>query len=208
MSHNLACRDIRALLERLGQVAEDQHGNFKITRNGQSMVLQPPHSDAVAEKDEIMTLRHFLIRSDAATPEANQKEARWLLVIDHHEARIFRLDMAGTSLGRILPHAPDDYLRHAHNLNDFSRGQEKPDSNSYFEPVATALQDAGPILIFGCGTGMSSEMVQFMTWVKQHHPAVAGRIVYSLVTDEPHLTDAQLLERAREFFVNPRVRQP
>ena len=203
--HNLACCDVIALLEWLGSVTKEPNGNLKVTRNGQSLVLQPPHTNAVAEKDEIMALRQFLIRSDAASPEIKQEGTHWLLVIEHHEARIYRLDMAGASLRRISPHEPDDYFRPAHNSQDFSRGQEKPGSNSYFEPVAMALQGAGQILLFGCGTGMSSEMVQFMAWVKQHHPAVARRIVYSLVVDESHLTEGQLLERAREFFVTPRI---
>jgi len=62
------------------------------------------------------------------------------VVIDHHEARIFRSEIRGAVPQQILPHEPDDYFRHAHNSKDFSRGQEKPDLNSFFEPVAKALQ--------------------------------------------------------------------
>ena len=52
---------------------------------------------------------------------------------------------------------------------------------------------------------MSSEMDQFVAWVKVHHPKLAKRIIGSLVEDERHLTDGQLLAKAREFYKNPRM---
>ena len=126
-------------------------------------------------------------------------------MIDHREARIFRSEIHGTNPEQILPHEPDDFFRHAHNSKDFSRGKEKPDPNSFFEPVAKALQAAGQILILGSGTGMSSEMDQFVAWVKTHHPEIANRIIGSLAVDGSHLTQDQLLAKAREFYANAQV---
>ena len=151
-----------------------------------------------------MALRHFLERSETPPPETNVNEVHWLLLIDHHEARIFRTEMRGALPLQILPHEPDDYFRHAHNSRDFSRGREKPDPNSFFEPVAKALQAPGQLLIFGSGTGTSSEMDQFIAWLKLHHPELAARIIGSLVVDEHHLTGDQLLAKAREFYANAR----
>jgi hypothetical protein len=128
-------------------------------------------------------------------------EAHWLLVIDHHEARIFRSEMKDSVPQQILPHKPEDYFRHAHNSKDFARGREKPDPNSFFEPVARALQAAGRILIFGTGTGTSSEMEQFSAWLGQHHPEVARRVIGSAVVDEKHMTEGQLLAKARDFYL-------
>ena len=125
-----------------------------------------------------------------------------MLVINHREARIFRAEMQGAVPQQILPHEPDDYFRHAHNSKEVSRGKEKPDPNSFFEPVAKALLAPGKVLIFGAGTGTSSEMDQFIAWVEVHHPELAGRIIGSLVVDEHHLTDGQLLAEAREFYKN------
>ena len=100
---------------------------------------------------------------------------------------------------------PAEYFRHAHNSKDFSRGKEKPDPNPFFEPVAGVLNGAGHILIFGTGTGTSSEMDQFTDWLKQHRPELAKRIIGTLVIDEHHLTEAQLLAKAREFYSNHRT---
>lgn len=200
ISHNLGWRDVHALFRQLGHVEEEANGNLKVTRNGEILVLHPPRTKDVSETDEVMTLRHFLQRSDTIPPEA--KDAYWVLVIDHREVRIFRSEVGGTNPEQILPHEPDDFFRHAHNSMDFSRGKEKPDPNSFFEPVAKALQAAGQIVILGSGTGMSSEMDQFIAWSKTHHPELAKRIIGSVAVDESHLTQDQLLAKAREFHTH------
>ena len=205
ISHNLPWRDVHALMGKLGHVTEETNGNLKVTRNGQTLVLHPSRDKDVSEVDEVMALRHFLERSETSSPSTGDKEAHWLLVIDHHEARIFRAEMQGAVPQQILPHEPDDYFRHAHNSMEVSRGKEKPDPNSFFEPVVKALHAPGQILVFGAGTGTSSEMEQFIAWVKAHHPEVAKRIVGSLVVDEHHLTEGQLLAKAREFYAKPRL---
>jgi hypothetical protein len=135
----------------------------------------------------------------------------WLLVIDHHEARIFQAEMDGPIPRRILPYQPENYFRHAHNSKAISRGQEKPDPNTFFEPLAKVLQGAGQILIFGTGTGTSSEMEQFIAWLKHHHPESAKRIIGSLAVNEHHLTEGELLAKAREYYAAisaPEPRKP
>jgi len=200
VSHNLEWRNVRSLFNHIAEVVEQPNGNLKVSRNGQSMVLHTPRTKDVAEVDELMELRHFLERSETAPPEAAAGESHWLVVIDHHEARIYRSEMNGTLPERILPHEPSDYFRHAHNSKDFTRGRERPDPNSFFEPVAAALKAAGKILLFGTGKGTSSEMEQFVAWLGKHHADVSARVVGSVAIDEHHLSEAQLLLKAREFY--------
>jgi hypothetical protein len=136
-------------------------------------------------------------------PVTDEKGAQWLVVIDHQEARIYRSATVGSIPQQIRPHVAEDFFRHAHNSKDFSRGKEKPDPNSFFEPVAGVLAGAGRILIFGTGT--SGEMDRFTAWLKQHRPLLAKRVIGSVVIDEHHLTEAQLLAKARAFYAHPRV---
>ena len=204
VSHNLAWHDVHSLLRHLGRLDEEPNGNLKATRNGESLVLHLPLTKDVPKTEELMALRHFIERSETAPARLDEKEAHWLLVIDHHEARLFRSEMHGTVPQQLLPHAPDEYFRHAQNSQNLSRGKEKPDPNTFFEPVAKALRGAGQLLIFGTGTGKSSEMEQFVVWLKVHHPDLADRIIGTVVVDEHHLTENQLLARAREFYANPR----
>jgi len=202
VSHNLEWRHVRTLLATLGEITEEPNGNSKVARNGHVLVLHPPRTKDVAETDELMALRHFLEQSEPTPPGTDASETHWLVVIDHREARIFRTEMHGAIPQEILPHEPDDYFRHAHNSKDFSRGQEKPDPNSFFGPVAKALQAPGRILVFGTGTGTSSEMEQFIAWAKLHRPELAQRIIGCLVVDEHHLSLDQLLAKARDFYAS------
>jgi hypothetical protein len=205
VSHNLEWRLVYSLLEKLGQVAEEPNGNLKATRNGQTLVLHRSYTKDVADTKDLMAVRHFLEQSEEASAEANPLKTQWLVVIDHHEARVYRSAAPGAVPQQIRPHVPEDFFRHAHNSKEFSRGQEKPDPNSFFEPVAGLLNGVGEILIFGTGTGMSSEMDQFIDWLKSSRPELAKRIVGSLVVNEHHLTEEQLLAKAREFFANAPV---
>ena len=206
ISHNLKWHDVHALFGQLGKVEEEANGNMKVTRNGQTLVLHPHRAKDVSETDEVMVLRHFIEQSETMPQQESQEmETHWLVVIDHHEARLFRSEMHGAIPQQILPHKPEDYFRHAHNSKDFTRGQEKPDPNSYFEPVARALSAGGKFLIFGTGTGMSSEMDQFISWLKVHHHELSKQMIGSQVVDEYHLTEDQLLAKAREFYANTRI---
>ena len=199
ISRNLKWHDVYALFRHLGPVEEESNGNLKVTIKGKSLTLRPQNSKDVSEADEMMAIRHFIELLESTLEVSEEKGNHWLLVIDHHEARIFKSEMPGAYSQQILPPDPEEYFRHPHNSENVSRGKEKPDSNTYFEPVAAVLKAPGPILIFGTGTGRSSEMKQFISWLKTHHVDLAARIVGSVVVDEHHLTKGQLLAKAREF---------
>ena len=200
VTHNLGWHDVHALLRQIGEVVEEPNGSLRVTRHGEALVLHPVHSKDVGTTEEVMTLRHFIERSEAAVPAGEPGEAHWLLVIDHREARIFRPKSAGAVTLQILPPPPEEFFRHAPDSQDFARGQEKPDPNSYFTPVANALQEAGQILVFGSGKGTSCEMDQFVAWATVHDADLARRIVGTVIVDGHHLTQGQLLEKARAFF--------
>jgi len=200
LSHNLEWRDVRALFDEVGQIEQEPNGSLKVTRNGMKIVLHPEGAKDVSSADELMAIRHFLIDSAAAKHPIDEEQAHWLLVIDHHKARIFRTGFKGTIPEQVLPHGTHEYFRHAHNSKDFSRGKEIPDHNSFFGPVASALQKGGKILVFGTGTGEASEMDQFVAWAKIHHAELARRIIGTVSVDEQHLMPNQLLAKARDFY--------
>lgn len=207
LAHNLHWHDVHALFRHVCQVDEEPNGNLKVTRNRQTLVLHPVRTKDVSETDEVLKLRHFLQNSEPTATEPQNGIGHWLLVIDHREARIYRSTAAGTLPQQILPHTAEDYFRHAPNSRQISRGKEKPEPNSYFEPIAAALRGADKILMFGNGTGTSSEMDQFAGWLTKHHADLARRIVATVVVDGHHLTEAQLLAQARNTFAQPGGRQ-
>jgi hypothetical protein len=138
--------------------------------------------------------------SGSHKPESEPEGVHLLVVIDHREARIFKTELKGSVPERITPFDPHGFGRYLHSVTDDSNGQRKPERKSFYEAVAKSLKGAGQVLLFGTGTGASSAMEQLIAHLKHHHADVARCIVGSVAVDEHHLTDGQLLARAREFY--------
>jgi hypothetical protein len=197
VSHNLAWHDVHALFRHLGEVHEEANGNLKVSLHGQTIVLPPPRKKDISEAEEVLKLRHFLERalSPAATTPA--EESRWLVVVNHHGARLFRSTLAGTAAEEILSRSPVLHDAPATESKDFSRGGEQPDLKRFFALLATALKGAPGFLLFGSGTGDANAMDQFAAWLHVHHADLARLIIRTQIVDEHHLSDAQLLTLAR-----------
>ena len=202
VARNLGWRDVRSMLGALAEVVEEPNGKLRITRNGQTLVLHPSFDKNVAEIDELMEIRHFLERSGVAEEEPAAEGVHLLVVIDHRQARVYRTELHGSVPQRITPYNPGGLDRHLHDVQDDSSGQRKPERKSFCEAVAKTLQDAEKVLVFGSGTGASSAMEELLTELKHHHGDVAKRVVGSMVLDETHLSEDQLLARAREFYAS------
>jgi hypothetical protein len=204
VSHNLAWHDVHALFRHLGEVHEEANGNLKVTLLSQTIVLPPPRKKDISEADEVLKLRHFLAHAlaprTAATPAA---QAHWLLVINHHAARLFRSTLAGTAAEQILARSAEINTVPATDSKDFSRGGEHPDLKRYFTQLALVLKDAPSLLFFGSGAGNANAMDQFAAWLHVHHADLARRIVSTHIVDEHHLSDAQLLTKARATLALP-----
>ena len=106
--------------KQLGQIAEEPNGHLKATRNGQTLILHRAHTKDIAEIGTLWrcaTFRH----SETIPPKPTRTAAHWLLVIDHHEARIFHSEIHGAHPGRILPH---DVKEHFNQVQDRRKFRE------------------------------------------------------------------------------------
>lgn len=206
-ARNLSWRDVRSMLGALGEVVEEPNGNVKVTRNGQTLVLRASLDKNVAEIDELMHIRHFLERSGAAASEVETEGVHLLVVIDHRQARVYRTEVHGTLPQRITPYGIGGLDRHLHYVQDDSSGQRKPELKSFYDAVAKTLEGAKQILVFGGGTGASSAMDELLAQLGRHHAGVAKRVVGAIVLDETHLSEDQLLAKAREFYAGLSTRQ-
>jgi hypothetical protein len=122
------------------------------------------------------------------------------VVIDHHEAKIFRSELHGSVPQQLVPYDPHGFHRHLVSNNEHTDGKRCPELKSFYEAIAATLRGADKILIFGHGTGESSAMEQLLSELKQNHADVAHHIVGSIVVDWRHLSEDQLLAKARQFF--------
>jgi hypothetical protein len=203
MPHNLQWREVWSMLNALtdATAVEDESGNLKVKRNGQMLVLHRPRGKDLADKKELMQVRHFLERSGVVPTPPAPAGTHLLVVIDHRQARIYTTELHGTIPERIAPYDPFGFGRDLHYNQDDSNGQRKPEPKSFYEAVAKTLQGAKQILLFGTGTGSSSAMEALLEDLRRNHKEIAARVVGSVVVDEHHLTEDQLLAKAREQFV-------
>lgn len=197
IAHNLQWHDVRSMLNALAEVTEEHNGNLKFTRHGEVLILHPPKHKDLSDNKELMQIRHFLERS--SIPETSVGDSTHLLVvINHHEARIYKAELRELVPESITPYDPDGTRRHLHNLHDDTNGQ--PELKSFYEAIVKTLEDADKILIFGSATGASSGMEYLSTYLKEHHSDLAMRVVGEVVVDERHMTQEQLLAQARSFY--------
>jgi hypothetical protein len=123
-----------------------------------------------------------------------------LVVIDQHEARIYGTELLGSVPRRITAFEPRAMGRHVYDFQDESFGQRKPDHRRFYSSVARSLSGAEQIVIFGTGIGASSALDQLLVELKLNYRDVARHIVGAVAVDERHLTEEQLLARARDFY--------
>ncbi|MDB5296710.1 MAG: hypothetical protein JWO31_2693 [Phycisphaerales bacterium] len=202
VARNLDWRDLRSMLGSLSEVEEAGSGTVKFTRNGQSLTLHPPRHKDFSDVHALMDVRHFLERSGVEAPEEPAAGVHLLVVIDHREARVYRAEIRGSVPQRVVPYTPGGFGRHLHDVREDGDGHRKPERKSYYESVANTLNGAEQILLFGSGTGASSAMDQLLAALRRDHADVAGRDVGSHVVDAQHLTEHELLAKARDFYAN------
>lgn len=198
MTHSLEWRDVRSMFEALGKVEEQHNGNLKVSMAGNAFVIKSPSSDGVATCDEVSRIRRILL----TTQEQNRHESghHILIVIDHQGARVFRREIKGTVPERVTPYDPRWQKEHVHSPHDFERHDGSPNQSAYYAAIAKQVADSDLLLIFGSGSGSSSAMDAFVAWLAEHRPSVSERIVGAITVDASHLTDDQLLAKARDIY--------
>lgn len=202
IARNLQWRDVRSMLGALSDATEEHGEAVKFTRNGVTLVVHPPKRKDFSDVDELMRVRHFLSAEPRLGQAGVAEGAHLLVVIDHRLARVYRTEFSGSVPERIVPYDAAGAGRHLHHVEDDASGQRKPEVRSFYQAVAKTLGRAEKILLFGSGTGASSAMNELLAELGAHYKAVRQRVVGSIVVDEKHLTEDQLLARAREFYAS------
>jgi hypothetical protein len=181
---------------------EHGSGNVRFTRNGQTLTVHPPRRKDFSDIQALMHIREFLERSGAPSLAAVPDGLDLLVVIDHREARVFKAEVHGSVPQRITPYDPHGSRRQLRYVeDDDTSGQRKPEPKAFYDAVARTLAGAERILLLGSSTGASSAMEHLNAELKRHHPELARRVVGAVAVDAHHLTEDQLLAKARELFV-------
>jgi len=189
------------MLDSMTDIAQEESGQtLKLSRHGRTVTLHRPLQKNMSDLQELMDLRRFLQGSNLPASQPRVAGVHLLVVIDHRLARIYKAELHGTVPQRVIPYDQSGAGRHLHYVEEDPTGQRKPELKSFYDAVAKTLHGADQILLFGSGTGASSAMEQLLAELKQHHRETAKLVVASVVVDQPHLTEDQLLAKARAFY--------
>jgi len=118
-------------------------------------------------------------------------QAHVVVYIDHAEAFVSELTASGTTEQHII--AKDRSGNIHHKAGSMGSGHEH-DSEAYLRAVASALQPSHEILIVGHGTAKN----EFASFIRDHLPALAARIIGVETVDHP--TKGEVIALAREYF--------
>ena len=109
--------------------------------------------------------------------------------IDHSRARIFHFN---------VEEADKSVIRPDHAVRDIHHGQKRTghrvaEDRDFFDAVASAIADAGAILILG----PANEKDAFAKYLAEKHPVIRTHVEGVELADHP--TDGELLDFARRY---------
>jgi hypothetical protein len=221
LSHGLRLGSIEALLLALGA---------DLQRQGQRLEIRFDHGprgwihagggglrQGDLDAETVQRLRHLLGEAGISPqhPEPvpdvarGDQGLRLVLVLDHRQTRLLRLDGDAVEQALLQPHglwASGENLSHRHDRD--IAGQRAPVDHAYLEQIAQSLAAADVVLLLGHGHGESDLRTLLLRHLQHRHPDLLQRIVGIETVDASALTDHQLLALAREQFGNAPHRRP
>ncbi|HVP34222.1 MAG TPA: hypothetical protein VMT09_11310 [Steroidobacteraceae bacterium] len=204
-AHNLEWMDVVALIEKIGAVQQKGGNKFSFDVGGDHFLMHKPHTKDLTSA-EVVDLRHFLERVGWSPAAPSQAPARpdpapptLMVVVDHHGAKIYRIDTAfdDASKRSITPYDPHHFLHHlTHKDQSREQGQRAPEEPAFYKRISDAVAAGGRIVVIGHGTGKSNAARHLIDYLRMHHSETYQRTVREIVTDLSAVTTPQLLALA------------
>ena len=204
-AHNLEWMDVLSLIEQIGTAEEKSNNKFSIEVGGQHYQMHKPHTKDLTST-EIVDLRHFLQRAGWSPGASSQAPAHpepqsptLMVVVDHHGAKIYRIDSApgDASKRQITPYDPHHFLHHlTHKDQSREQGQRAPEDAGFYQRIGDALAAGGRIVVVGHGTGKSNAAEHLSEYLRTHRSETYERIVLEIGADLSAATAPQLLALA------------
>jgi hypothetical protein len=215
IAHNLEWMDVVALFKTIGTVDQKSHNEIMFGIGGAHHKVRKPHSKDITV-DELLEFRRILTQAGWSPDTADEVDAGenasdaepvvaltppdLLVVVDHHEAKIYHLDMRSADpLGHVIkPYDPHHFLAHlTHKDLSRERGQRAPEDPSFYRRVAEAVASARAIVVVGHGAGHSNAADRLVEFLRLHHPETFEKVRGEMVADMSKLTPPQLLVLGR-----------
>lgn len=206
-SHNVEWHDVLSLLQSVGTVNERHNGGFDLSIGDHAIVIERPKGHDL-EGDQLRALKKFLglvglspdesgMTNPSDTP-ADADKRTWIVLIDHHQARLFHVgeDQHAASAPIVLVPDDDDGSRrrieHRQGNDDHDGGHASEDA-SYYERICGGIAGADRIVVLSDGKGRSSAGEYLIDYIKRKHAGIAQRIVATERVDISHLTAGEIV---------------
>ena len=211
LSHNLEWRDVIALFSKLGTVEHKSGNELVFTLAGEHHAIRETHGKNLPA-EAVMTFRHMLnhagwspetapsVPPGNAPPEEPPTPPDLLVVVDHHEAHLYQLDLAAAdqTSHAIMPYDPHHFLHHlSHKDQSRERGQRAAEDPSFYASIAEALRPAGRIVVVGHGHGHANAGRHLAAYLQLHHKDLFQRLSLDVDADLSAITTPQLLVLGR-----------
>jgi hypothetical protein len=214
--HNLSWMDTLRLLTHLGSAEEKADGKYSLSIKGQHIIFHKPHNKHL-EAREVTELRHYLTSAGISprhpygdAPAAAAERIDVVVLIDHHGAKLYRLDLDSNQRGEaVRPYDPHHFLHHLHHRDELrEHGQRPPEDLTFYDKIAEALREADRIVILSHGTGESNASSILSERLKQHHPDVYARIIRQEAVNTSAMTEPEIIAYARKTLTTDPPEQP
>jgi hypothetical protein len=127
---------------------------------------------------------------------------RALVVIDHHEAKIYRIGRVKAhdqSVSAERPYDPFGFHRHlVHRKESHYRGARVPEDTAYFRHIGDDLSFADEVVLIGHGKGTSNEAQLFHKYLNSHNSVLAQKVTAIEDFDLSSLTEPEIERRLRK----------
>ena len=197
--HNIEWHDVISLLGHIGVVTEHHGGGYTVAMGEEHLALTRPHGHDVID-DELRHVRAILSRvglapTGAQAPVAPVISDGWIVLIDHHQARLFAPGGDHAVPLVIHPHDDDGSRRRVEHKqgNDDHDGGHASEDEDYYRRIAADLADAPRIVVLTDGKGRASAGEYLVAYVQRHFPALAERIVATDTVDISKTSDGEAI---------------
>jgi hypothetical protein len=214
--HNLSWMDTLHLLRHLGSAEEKADGKYSLTIEGQHLIFHKPHGKHLDAR-EITDLRHYLASAGISpqnpyrtAPATEPHTVDIVVLIDHHGAKLYRLNLTSTQAGEaVKPYDPHHFLHHMHHREEQrEQGQRAPEDLTFYDRIAEALRDADRIVVLSHGTGESNAAQILAGRLEKQHPNIYARIVRQANVNTSAMTEAEIIAYARQALANNARERP
>jgi len=208
-SHNLEWHDVITLVEHVGTVEESGNGHVTFKVEGVSKLFHRSQEKDVSDIQQVLDLRHFFESPGIDShPNIDAQESQFeshlqlVVVINRQETLVFRSEGKSSTPEHLYPYDPHGLLHHLNHTDGPDISSREPENITYYQEIAKSIAGAHEVLLMGNGTGGSSAMTHLRDYLNVHDPQIAKTIVGAVTMDLEALTEGQLLEESRAFFLD------